>query len=76
MAMAGVGVGLTAGPLAVQARFIKPDHIAISNAMLLFVSGGIVPLYLYLLSLVVFIGPRVRGHCRPRTMLHRHECQS
>ncbi|KIM64638.1 hypothetical protein SCLCIDRAFT_1213140 [Scleroderma citrinum Foug A] len=36
MAMAGVGVGLTAGPLAVQARFIKPDHIAISNAMLLF----------------------------------------
>lgn len=37
MAMAGVGVGLTAGPLVIQARFIKPDHIAISNAMLLFV---------------------------------------
>ncbi|KAI6128146.1 MFS general substrate transporter [Pisolithus croceorrhizus] len=36
MAMCGVGVGLTAGPLVVQARFIKPDHIAISNAMLLF----------------------------------------
>lgn len=36
MAMCGVGVGLTAGPLVVQARFIKPDHVAISNAMLLF----------------------------------------
>ncbi|KAL4071818.1 MFS general substrate transporter [Scleroderma citrinum] len=36
MAMAGVGVGLTAGPLVIQARFIKPDHIAVSNAMLLF----------------------------------------
>lgn len=36
MAMCGVGVGLTAGPLVIQARFIKPDHIAISNAMLLF----------------------------------------
>lgn len=36
MAMCGVGVGLTAGPLVVQARFMKPDHVAISNAMLLF----------------------------------------
>ncbi|KAI6041573.1 MFS general substrate transporter [Pisolithus marmoratus] len=36
MAMCGVAVGLTAGPLVVQARFIKPDHVAISNAMLLF----------------------------------------
>jgi len=76
MAMAGVGVGLTAGPLVVQARFIKPDHIAISNAMLLFVSQSIVPLYLYLLPLVVCVGPRIRGHCRPRTVLHCHECQS
>jgi len=36
MAMVGVGVGLTAGPLSVQARFVKPNHIAITNAMLLF----------------------------------------
>lgn len=37
MAMVGVGVGLTAGPLAVHARFTKPNHIAITNAMQLFV---------------------------------------
>ncbi|KAI6041578.1 major facilitator superfamily domain-containing protein [Pisolithus marmoratus] len=36
MALCGVGVGLTAGPLVIHARFIKPDHVAISNAMLLF----------------------------------------
>ncbi|KAF9224680.1 MFS general substrate transporter [Gyrodon lividus] len=36
MAMVGVGVGLTAGPLVIHARFTKPDHIAITNAMLLF----------------------------------------
>ncbi|KAG6328647.1 hypothetical protein ID866_10442, partial [Astraeus odoratus] len=36
MAMCGVGVGLTAGPLVVQARFIMPDHVATSNAMMLF----------------------------------------
>ncbi|KAF9237186.1 MFS general substrate transporter [Melanogaster broomeanus] len=36
MAMAGVGVGLTASPLVIQARFTKPDHVAIVNAMLLF----------------------------------------
>ena len=35
--MAGVGVGLTAGPLVIHARFTKPNHIAITNAMLLFV---------------------------------------
>ncbi|KAG6380072.1 hypothetical protein JVT61DRAFT_8154 [Boletus reticuloceps] len=36
MAMVGVGVGLTAGPLAIHARFTKPNHVAITNAMLLF----------------------------------------
>ncbi|KIJ59849.1 hypothetical protein HYDPIDRAFT_177654 [Hydnomerulius pinastri MD-312] len=36
MAMAGAGVGLTAGPLIIHARFTKPDHIAITNAMMLF----------------------------------------
>jgi hypothetical protein len=38
MAMAGFGVGLTAGPIVVQARFLMPDHVAIINAMMLFVS--------------------------------------
>lgn len=36
IAMVGVGLDLIFGPLVIQARFIKPDHIAISNAMLLF----------------------------------------
>ncbi|KAF9237179.1 MFS general substrate transporter [Melanogaster broomeanus] len=36
MAMAGVGVGLTSVSSAVQARFTKPDHVAIVSAMLLF----------------------------------------
>ena len=36
--MVGVGLDLIFGPLVIQARFIKPDHIAISNAMLLFAS--------------------------------------
>ncbi|EIW74064.1 MFS general substrate transporter [Coniophora puteana RWD-64-598 SS2] len=36
MAMAGVGVGMTAGSLAVQGRFIEPDHIAIVSALMLF----------------------------------------
>ncbi|KAF8839271.1 MFS general substrate transporter [Paxillus ammoniavirescens] len=36
MAMVGVGVGLTAGPVVIHARFTKPDHVAITNAMLLF----------------------------------------
>ncbi|KAF9241388.1 MFS general substrate transporter [Melanogaster broomeanus] len=36
MAMAGVGVGLIVGPLVIQARFTKPNHVAIVNAMLLF----------------------------------------
>lgn len=38
MAMAGFGVGLTAGPIVVQARFLMPDHVAITNALMLFVS--------------------------------------
>jgi len=38
IAMVGVGLDLIFGPLVIQARFIKPDHIAISNAMLLFAS--------------------------------------
>ncbi|KAI9569317.1 MFS general substrate transporter [Boletus coccyginus] len=37
MAMVGVGGGLTAGPLVIHARFTKPNHIATTNAMLLFV---------------------------------------
>jgi len=36
MAMTGFGVGLTAGPIVVQARFLMPDHVAIINAMMLF----------------------------------------
>jgi hypothetical protein len=38
MCMTGVGVGLTAGPNVVQARFLMPDHVAVTNALLLFVS--------------------------------------
>ena len=37
MGMVGVGVGLSVGPLSVHARFTKPNHVAITNAMLLFV---------------------------------------
>ncbi|KAH0831055.1 hypothetical protein J3R83DRAFT_13573 [Lanmaoa asiatica] len=37
IAMAGVDVGVNAGPVVIHARFTKPNHIAISNAMLLFV---------------------------------------
>ncbi|KAH7927142.1 MFS general substrate transporter [Leucogyrophana mollusca] len=37
MVMAGAGVGLTAGPLAIHARFSQPTHrVAIVNAMTLF----------------------------------------
>lgn len=38
MCMTGFGVGLTAGPNVVQARFLMPDHVAVTNALLLFVS--------------------------------------
>jgi hypothetical protein len=38
MCMTGLGVGLTAGPNVVQARFLMPDHVAVTNALLLFVS--------------------------------------
>ena len=37
MAMVGVGVGMNAGPLVIHARFKKPNHIAITNAMMNFV---------------------------------------
>ncbi|KAG0700801.1 major facilitator superfamily domain-containing protein [Suillus ampliporus] len=36
MGMTGFGVGLTAGPIVVQARFLMPDHVAITNALMLF----------------------------------------
>ncbi|KAG1807430.1 major facilitator superfamily domain-containing protein [Suillus subaureus] len=36
MCMTGFGVGLTAGPNVVQARFLMPDHVAATNALLLF----------------------------------------
>ncbi|KAH7929270.1 MFS general substrate transporter [Leucogyrophana mollusca] len=36
LALTGVGVGLTGGPLVVHARFTKPDHVAIVNALMLF----------------------------------------
>ncbi|OJA11790.1 hypothetical protein AZE42_13064 [Rhizopogon vesiculosus] len=36
MGIAGFAVGLTGGPLVVQARFLMPDHIAIINALMLF----------------------------------------
>ncbi|KAG1888133.1 major facilitator superfamily domain-containing protein [Suillus subluteus] len=36
MCMTGFGVGLTAGPNVVQARFLMPDHVAVTNALLLF----------------------------------------
>lgn len=36
MCMTGLGVGLTAGPNVVQARFLMPDHVAVTNALLLF----------------------------------------
>ncbi|KAG1855642.1 major facilitator superfamily domain-containing protein [Suillus subalutaceus] len=36
MCMTGFGVGLTASPNAVQARFLMPDHVAVTNALLLF----------------------------------------
>ena len=38
MALTGFGVGLTAGPMVVQARFLMPDHVAITNALMFFVS--------------------------------------
>lgn len=38
MGMTGFGVGLTGGPIVVQARFLMPDHVAITNALMLFVS--------------------------------------
>lgn len=37
MTMVGVGVGVSAGPLVIHARFTKPNHVAITNAMQLFV---------------------------------------
>ena len=40
MAMAGVGVGLLMGPLAVQARFCQPEERnAVVSGLLLFVSS-------------------------------------
>lgn len=36
MCMTGFGVGLTVGPAVIQARFLMPDHVAVTNAMLLF----------------------------------------
>ncbi|KAH7929271.1 MFS general substrate transporter [Leucogyrophana mollusca] len=36
MAVTGVGVGFTGGPLIVHARFTKPNHVAIVNALMLF----------------------------------------
>ncbi|KAF8845961.1 MFS general substrate transporter [Paxillus ammoniavirescens] len=36
LVMIGFGIALTASPSAVHARFMKPDHVAITNAMLLF----------------------------------------
>ena len=42
--MAGVGVGMTFGPLAVHARFSQPsDRVAIVVALNLFVSGEYCP---------------------------------
>ena len=47
MAMAGVGVGMSIGPLAVHARFSQPEHlVAIVAGLTLFVSQN----YLYILS--------------------------
>ena len=37
MIMMGFGVALNAGPLAIHAHLTKPNHVAITNAMLLFV---------------------------------------
>ncbi|KAF8553476.1 MFS general substrate transporter [Imleria badia] len=36
MAMVGLGVGVCVAPLAIHARFTKPNHVAITNAMQLF----------------------------------------
>lgn len=36
MCVAGFGVGLPAGPVVVQARFLMPDHVAVTNALMLF----------------------------------------
>ncbi|KAG2159213.1 MFS general substrate transporter [Suillus bovinus] len=36
MCMTGCGVGLTAGPNVIQVRFLMPDHVAATNALLLF----------------------------------------
>jgi MFS family permease len=36
MCMTGFGVGLTASPNVVQARFLMPNHVAATNALLLF----------------------------------------
>ncbi|KAG1752025.1 major facilitator superfamily domain-containing protein [Suillus lakei] len=36
MCMAGFGVGLTVSPIVVQARFLLPDHVAVTNALMLF----------------------------------------
>jgi predicted Na+-dependent transporter len=47
LAMIGFGIALTASPSAVHARFTKPDHVAITNAMLLFVRPSAAPLVLY-----------------------------
>lgn len=36
--MAGAGVGMTAGPLAIQARFVQGDHrVAVVTGLQLFV---------------------------------------
>lgn len=40
LALAGFGVALTTAPLSIHARFKKPNHIAITNAMLLFVRSS------------------------------------
>lgn len=38
MCLTGFGVGLTAGPNSIQARFSVSDHVAATSALLLFVS--------------------------------------
>ncbi|KAG8215957.1 major facilitator superfamily domain-containing protein [Butyriboletus roseoflavus] len=40
MAMAGVGVGMSAGPVVIHARFVKPNHVAITNALMFSVQFG------------------------------------
>ncbi len=76
MVLAGVGIGVAIGPLAIHARFSQPaERLAIVSAMLLFVS---VPFSRRLRESVndSYVVPVVRRYHWPGSVCCSPQCQS